>query len=136
VVRRDAKNHYYSFEYKLIDDLDVMVYSVCKPFEDDPYTIMVEKFSQHGHTRFFTDIFLDKTWGKDVLNLNFLIKVWEELKLDVCNGPLTGELLNVMLEKRTKEFLPQDGICQVEPQVYRKTLDELLMEKASFGIKL
>lgn len=133
VERRDAKDHYYSFEYKHIGDLDLMLYSVHKPFEDEPFTVVVDEFSKNGHKQFFTDIFSAPNWGKDILNLNFLIKVWSELQLD---GELTGDKLNDLLAVRTEEFLPKDGICNIEPQVYRKTIEDLLHEKASFGIKI
>lgn len=130
---RDAKNHYYTFEFKHLGDIDLMLYSVHKPFEEEPYTVIVDDFSKNGHTHFFTDIFSNPSWGKDVLNLNFLIKVWGELQMD---GELTGSKLDDLLKVRTEEFLPKDGICNIEPQVYRKPIEELLKEKASFGIKI
>lgn len=133
VKQIDAKEYFYSFEYKHMAELDMMMYSVHKPLEEEPYTVIVDKFSQHGHTHFFTDIFSNVGWGKDVLNFNFLTKVWGELKMD---GELTGERLNNLLAVRTEEFLPKDGLCSIEPQVYRKSFDDLLKEKASFGIKL
>lgn len=122
----DARNHYYTFECKHIPDFDKCIVSISKPDYDRPFTLIISDFKKTGYINIFTDIFASDDWGS-ILDVNFLHKLWKELKIEEEFN------LKERLDKRTKEFLPNEECeCPTEPQVYRMSIEDIL-KGSSYG---
>lgn len=131
VVKRDLNENYYVFESKQIPELDIMIYSIKKPYIDLPFTVIIQDYSVVGAKYLFTDLYNSKDWGGYYADCAFLEKLWVELKLP---GVLNEQLLNETLKERVLMFLPQeDGTTRAEPMVYRKTIDDVLNKSPLFG---
>lgn len=125
----DAKNIHYLFETRFLEELDIMIVSVTKPYVYLPFTIICKNYSVNGNIEFFTDLFVDPQWGNVEADKLFLEYAW----------PATGnrgELdIDSLLKQRSLEFLPEDGIAKSEPIVYRKSIEDVLKE-TKFGKKV
>jgi hypothetical protein len=114
----DATKHYYGFNSKLYDEQDLAIFSVTKPFVDDPFTVILKDFKKNGPTTFFADLFACEDWGQSFCDVSFLKQLWQELEIE-------GEFdMDELLKKRTSEFYPIDGEAKVEPVVLRKSIEE------------
>ena len=115
----------YQFKMEAVKSMDAMMYEVRKPFADLPYTVIIRDFSDVGHERFFTSLFICSSWGVAVNDVPFLLRIWKYLDMP-------GEMdLDELLEKHTKACYPSaDGPGCPEPKVYRKTMEEV---KIGFG---
>lgn len=116
----DMKQHYELYT-KLIDDRDVMLIQVEKPFCDLPYTVVIREFSKKGFRSFFTDLFICDSWGVSRKDYEFLKQVWDywEMKGDYD--------LDQMLHEATKRCFPSEGAQpDAEPEVYRRPIENVL----------
>ena len=119
VTVRDAKEHYYGFNSKLYEAADLAIFSVTKPFVEDPFTIVLRNFKKDGATNFFADLFACEDWGTSFCDVSFLKQLWEELDIE-------GEFdVDALLERRTREFLPIEGSAKIEPVVLRRSIEEV-----------
>lgn len=116
----DMKEHYELYT-RHIEDRDVMLIQVEKPFCDLPYTVVIREFSVKGLQPFFTDLFICDSWGVSRKDYEFLKQVWDYWKME-------GEYnLDKMLHEATQRCFPQEGEQpQAEPEVYRRPIDSVL----------
>jgi hypothetical protein len=124
---------YYSLNLKYLEEVDIMLYEVTKPFTDLPYTSVTRNYSKKGHLPFFTDLFICSSWGVARSDILFLQHSWNEFKMD-------GEFnLDVLLKNATEKCLPSESnIPEPEPEVYRRNIEstiKILNEKMSKGSK-
>lgn len=119
VTVRDATKHYYAFKSKLYSEKDLAIFSVTKPFVDDPFTIVLQNFSTEGPTNFFADLFACEDWGTSFCDVSFLKQLWEELEIG-------GDFdVDGLLASRTRQFFPIEGTAKVEPVVLRKSIEDV-----------
>lgn len=115
VMKESVMRNCYDFRMELGDD-DTMYYEVWKPFTCLPYCTYVEKWSDVGHYPFFSNLYVNTTWGLAWDN-NFMIRLWGHLGMK-------GECkLEEMVLDRIKSC--QDG-GEEEPRVYRMEIDETI----------
>lgn len=114
-------NDHYEFDCKYLDEEDIMLYQVMKPFTDLPYTSVTRNFKKKGHVPFFTDLFICQSWGVARSDIAFLKRMWEYLKMD-------GEFnLDALMKAATEKCYPsEDNIPEPEPEVYRRNLDDVI----------
>jgi hypothetical protein len=124
-----AQNDHYHFENMYLDEEDIMLYQVLKPFTDLPYTSVTRNFSVKGHVPFFTDLFICQSWGVARTDIAFLKQMWDHLKMD-------GEFdMEKLMKAATEKCYPSEtNIPEPEPEVYRRKLTDvvkILQEKKS-----
>lgn len=119
VIHRSGRDFVYSFTDLHQTDRDRMIYSVRKPFVDDPFTIIINDWSKTGGRYFFADLFACPEWGSDRCDVQFLKELWEELQMD-------GDFdIDELLKERTSQYFPDGENCPtVEPVVLRKSVEE------------
>lgn len=105
----------YEFETKLDSINDVCFYQVNKPYTDLPYTTITRDFSQHGHTPFFTSLFIADSWGVSSADIVFLSKAWAHLNME-------GEF---NLERMYMERVQGCFKGAPEPEVFRRTIPQV-----------
>jgi hypothetical protein len=120
-LQKPEMNQHYELFTKHIEDRDVMLIQVEKPFCDLPYTVVIREFSKKGYNSFFTDLFICESWGVSRKDFEFLQQVWEYWQM-------TGEYdLDKMLREATQKCFPQEGIQpEAEPEVYRRPIENVL----------
>lgn len=127
------ENDFYDLHTFYIEEDDIMIYEVLKPFTDLPYTAVTRNYSKKGHLPFFTDLFICQSWGVARSDILFLKSCWDYLLM-------TGDFnLDKLLKDATEKCLPGENyIPEPEPEVYRRTLKDvvsILKEKKSFKTK-
>lgn len=112
---------FYNLNLKEVKERDIMLIQVDKPFCDLPYTVVIRNYSNNGLKSFFTDLFICQSWGVCRKDYVFLQQVWTHWEMD-------GEMdLDAMLLAATQRCFPQEGVePSPEPEVYRRTIDEVL----------
>jgi hypothetical protein len=116
----DTKEHYEIYTHH-VQDRDIMLIQVEKPFCDLPYTVVIRDFSNKGLTSFFTDLFICDSWGVSRKDYEFLQQLWLHWKME-------GEYnLDKMLHEATKRCFPQENQQpEAEPEVYRRPIENVL----------
>jgi hypothetical protein len=111
----------YELRYQYIDAKDIMIYEIVKPNVDLPYVTLVRNFSTNGHTEFFTNLFVCPSWGIVKEDIGFLKQVWKEFRM-------RNEFnLEKLMKEATEKCYPQTGKpLQCEPEVYRKSMEQVL----------
>lgn len=123
VVDRKMEDFYYTFEKKYIKEADLMICQVTKPFVERPFTIVIDKFSENGYSKLFTDLFASNDFGYTFTNMKFLESVWKELGLQKDGEEFD---LEGRLKLRTEACVPNESLEIVgEPKVYRKSINEI-----------
>lgn len=111
----DLKTHY-------LEDEDILLIEVEKPFCDVPYTVVLRDFEKKGSdlTQFFTDIFICSSWGVSRYDYEFLNQVWNHWNM-------SGELdLQNRLKEATERCYPREGEQpNAEPEVYRRFMSQV-----------
>jgi hypothetical protein len=116
----EMKQHYELYT-KHVEDRDVMLIQVEKPFCDLPYTVVIRGFSQKGFISFFTDLFICDSWGVSRKDYEFLKQVWDYWKMEGVYD------LDNMLHKATQRCFPQENQQpEAEPEVYRRPIENVL----------
>lgn len=112
----------YSFKTHLVAEKDTMLYEICKPNTDLPYTSVIRKYSQRGHRAFFPTLYICQSWGVSRHDLPFLSYVWKQLLLE-------GDFnMDEMLREATEKCYPtKTGIPEPEPEVYRRNIADVLL---------
>lgn len=67
----EEKNRFYSFRYHHLEEDDIMLFEVCKPFTDLPYTSVIRSFSLVGPKPFFPSLYICTSWGVSRYDLPF-----------------------------------------------------------------
>ena len=113
---------HYSFDCKHLEDEDIMLYQVIKPFTDLPYTSVTRNYSKKGHIPFFTDLFICQSWGVARNDIAFLKFMWSELGMD-------GEFdLDNLMKSATESCYPSEtSIPNSEPEVYRRSISDVII---------
>lgn len=127
VVEEEEKNCY-TFVSQYLGEDDIMLYQVCKPFTDLPYTSVVREFSKKGHTRFFSSLFVCPSWGVSRFDVPFLEHVWKHrLEMDGIFN------MDDLLREATEACYPGEGgsIPEPEPEVYRRSMEEVVVTLAN-----
>jgi hypothetical protein len=111
----------YSFKTHLIEEKDTMLYEICKPNTDLPYTSVIRNYSQRGHRAFFPTLYICNSWGVSRHDLPFLTYLWKQLEM-------VGEFdMDQMLKEATEKCYPSgNGIPEPEPEVYRRNIADVL----------
>ena len=113
---------FYNLVLREIEDKDVMLIQVDKPFCDLPYTVVIRNFKEKGLKSFFTDLFICQSWGVCRKDYEFLHQVWKHWNME---GSLD---LEPLLLEATRRCFPQEGVQpEPEPEVYRRSIDEVLV---------
>lgn len=108
-----------SYEFKMMQVGDTMFYEVWKPFTCNPYTTYVEGFGEKGHFPFFTNLYVNTTWGLGQDNA-FMVQLWTHLGMK-------GECeLERMVRARCERC--REG-KEGEPSVYRLGLEECIKSR-------
>lgn len=115
----------YKFTTRYVAEKDTMFYQVCKPFTDLPFTCVVFNYSDIGHRKFFSSLFTTASWGICSEDMDFLEQAWIHLGM-----PPDG----YDIEEIVKEQIKKCEQGEVEPRVYRRTIDQVLetFEKRGF----
>ena len=114
-------NDFYNLETRYLEELDIMLYEVKKPFTDLPYTSVTRHYSKKGHKPFFTDLFICQSWGVARSDISFLKHTWNQFKME------GGFDLETMMEEAVQKCLPSEThIPEPEPEVYRRSLLDVL----------
>ncbi len=113
---------YYAFKTFFIEDKDTMLYEIFKPHTDLPYTSVIRNFSTRGHKAFFPTLYICNSWGVSRHDLPFLSFMWKQLDLkDEFD-------MDKMLKEATEKCYPSaNGEIQSEPEVYRRTIEDVLL---------
>ena len=124
----DQKQSYYSFRYEHLEEDDIMLFEVCKPYTDLPYTSVVRTFSLTGPKAFFPSLYVCTSWGVSRYDLSFLKHLWEtEFHFDPKDFDM-----EMMLKEATEACYPSPGmIPESEPEVYRRTIENVKETLAS-----
>lgn len=120
--RETKLQDYYAFKTFFIEGKDTMLYEIYKPHTDLPYTSVIRNFSQRGHKAFFPTLYICNSWGVSRHDLPFLSFMWKQLDLkDEFD-------MDQMLKEATEKCYPSsNGEVQAEPEVYRRTIDDVLL---------
>lgn len=112
----------YSYRAELVEEDDIMIYEIRKPYTDLPYSSVIRNFSTSKPQRFFTSLYVCPSWGVSRYDLVFLKQLWvHEFKLK------TEEFnMDEMLKEATEACYPRPGIIpEPEPEVYRRALEDV-----------
>jgi hypothetical protein len=111
----------YGYRGRYIEDRDLYIYEVTKPFTDLPYTTVTPQFSEKGHKPFFTSLFICSSWGVANSDIQFLYKMWKYLEMEgECN-------LEEMYKERVDNCYPAPTHApEPEPVVYRRPMEVVL----------
>ena len=120
VVTKDPD--YYAFKTFFIEDKDTMLYEIFKPNTDLPYTSVIRNFSKRGHKAFFPTLYICNSWGVSRHDLPFLSFMWKQLDLKD-----TFDMDNMLKEATEKCYPSSNGELQAEPEVYRRTIEDVLL---------
>lgn len=114
-------SEFYNLETRYLEEEDIMLYEVTKPFTDLPYTSVTCNYSTKGHKPFFTDLFIAPSWGVARNDIAFLKHTWEKFNME-------GDFdLEAMLKEATEKCVPGENyIPEPEPIVYRRTISDVL----------
>lgn len=115
---------YYSLRKEYVEEDDIMLYEVCKPFTDLPYTSVIRSFSLKGAKPFFPSLYICPSWGVSRHDLPFLKYVWSsEFGFDPNEFDM-----DLFLKEATEACYPQPGmIPELEPEVYRRSIEDVLI---------
>jgi len=121
--REQKQNEFYSFRYHHIEEDDIMLFEVCKPFTETPYTSVIRSFSINGPKPFFSSLYICTSWGVSRHDLPFLKHLWEvEFHFNLLEFDM-----DAMLKEATEACYPSPGmIPQLEPEVYRRTIEQVI----------
>ncbi len=96
-----------------------MFYQVDRPYTDLPFTVYTKEFHENGHLDFFTSLFGSAAWGSSKHDVAFLKHFWTHFGMQ-------GEFdMNKLLKDRIDSCYPPE--LKAEPEVYRRTIDEVLV---------
>ena len=121
--KQEESNSFYSFRYHHLEEDDIMLFEVCKPFTDLPYTSVIRSFSLVGPKPFFPSLYVCTTWGVSRYDLPFLKHLWQvEFHLNVLEFNM-----DKMLQEATEACYPSPGmIPALEPEVYRRSIEHVV----------
>lgn len=113
---------HYSFKTFFLEEKDTMLYEIWKPNTDLPYTSVIRNYSQRGHKAFFPTLYICNSWGVSRHDLPFLSFMWKQLdQKDEFD-------MDKMLKEATEKCYPsKNGEIETEPEVYRRTIDDVLL---------
>jgi hypothetical protein len=124
VDMKKTEEKYYSLRKEYVEEDDIMLYEVCKPFTDLPYTSVIRNFSLKGAKPFFPSLYICPSWGVSRHDLPFLKFIWaHEFGFD------SNEFdMDLFLKEATEACYPQPGmIPELEPEVYRRSIEDVLI---------
>lgn len=97
-----------------------MVYEIRRPRED-PFTIVLRDYHDHGMEPMFIWIYHCKAWGIMYNDLPFLQAVWEAYKEpENLQGAFDDEKMNELTEKYRHLYL--------EPEIYRRSIKHVVRQ--------
>lgn len=120
-IKPVSNQEFYNLVMRHVEDKDLMLVQVDKPFCDLPYTVVIRKYKEKGLKSFFTDLFICQSWGVCRKDYVFLQQVWDHWEME-------GQMdLDKMLLEATERCFPREGEQpEPEPEVYRRSIDEVL----------
>ena len=121
-VKDDGKDEdCYGFKTTFIEDKNLMLYQITRPYTDLPYTTIVRDFKNVGHRPFFSALFVCTSWGVSRHDVPFLGMLWKHLGM-------VGEFdIDELLKEATEACYPSENkIPKAEPEVYRRGIDEVM----------
>jgi len=118
VVQIDARDYYYSYEYKIIEDIDTLICQVTRPRETVPYLVVIKSYSKVGVEPLFSNLFADSTWGKCEGDIKFLKKLW----IEFMHGDF--DINQILLESTRRCFPSENEVPDAEPIVYKMTIQD------------
>ena len=123
-MKKQSEDKYYTLRKEYIEEDDIMLYEVCKPFTDLPYTSVIRSFSLKGAKPFFPSLYICPSWGVSRHDLPFLKFIWShEFGFDEKEFDM-----DLFLKEATEACYPQPGmIPELEPEVYRRKIEDVLI---------
>lgn len=109
----------YMFQYKVLDEKDLCLCQIDKPFTDRPYTCAIANFSKEGFLPMFTAYYICSSWGVSPKDHVFLAHLWKYLDMAKDHGEIN-------LEKRLRQNVEDCQNGKEEPRVYRKSIEEVI----------
>ena len=117
----------YEFRCEFWNGKDTMLYEVCKPHTDLPFTTIVHEWSTKGHLPFFSALFTQTSWGLCGGDMDFLSAAWKKLGMTEKTG------LPYDIDQIVQDKIKKCERGEIEPQVYRKTIEEVITMFESRG---
>lgn len=120
-MQKQEEGHY-SLRKEYIEEDDIMLFEVCKPYTDLPYTSVIRSFSLKGSKPFFTSLYICPSWGVSRYDLPFLKFVWSnDFGFDAAEFDM-----DLFLKEATEACYPQPGMVpEPEPEVYRRSIEDV-----------
>jgi hypothetical protein len=114
---------YYDFKSFIVPDRDVGIFEITKPFTNLPYTMVIRNFSKVGYLPLFSGFYIEMSWGVSTKDDAYLRFLWEKLEME-------GEcdLEKLQRDRALKCYPAQGHVPEPQPEVYRKTIDQVRME--------
>lgn len=116
----DADRLHYALRTLPVEGRDAKFYELWKPHCDLPFTVMIQPYSQKGDKRFFSSLFACTSWGVARLDAEFLKHVWLDMGLPEEFN------LQQLVKEHVEACLPGAECPEVEPLIYRKTIEEVM----------
>ena len=105
---------HYGYREHLHEEQDVMLHEVVKPFTDRPYVSVTRGWKEKGMSEFWSSLFICDSWGLGA-DISFLHQLWKH----------KGNIEDMPLEQMVKERVDRCQGLEREPEVYRRTLEEV-----------
>jgi hypothetical protein len=111
----------YRFRECIIQERDVGLFEIYKPYTELPYTVVVRQYEERGKQYLFSSLYICDSWGVSRFDSIFLHQLWEHLGL-----PGELDLENLLMEATEKCFPGEGRAPEPEPEVYRRTIEQVL----------
>lgn len=121
-VQPQKEVQFYGYRHEYLEEDDIMLYEITKPYTDLPYTSLIRNFSVKGHKAFFPTLYICPSWGVSRYDLPFLKSLWvEEFGFDANEFDM-----DKMLQMATDACYPKEGVIpEPEPEVYRRVIEDV-----------
>ena len=122
VIQNQKQVQFYGYRHEYLEEDDIMLYEITKPYTDLPYTSLIRNFSTKGHKAFFPTLYICPSWGVSRYDLPFLQSLWSQ----EFGFPAEEFDMDNMLQMATDACYPKEGmIPEPEPEVYRRVIEDV-----------
>jgi len=122
-----AVDGHYHFRTHHIEERDTMLYEITRPGTILPFTVVIEKYSVHGNTRLFSDIYGSDDWDMNRRECRFdylfLQNLWKWMQL---SGEFTMNVVKERVDSCYPDRLKEGVVPESEPIVYRRSIENVI----------